>query len=133
MREMTAIVACTVALVIGVTAFAAMGRAGNDEALRDLVSDLLDSLDADESIEEEVMREAVNPCILAHGRAADPEENLSDEEVLEIMKRSNPGAVEGLKRAALDTVKNAMRPETRQLFYKALIALCLERIETRAR
>ena len=104
MRELTATIACAVALVIAVTALPVMGQDRDEETLRNFMSDLLDSLDADENIEDEVMREAVDPCILAHGRAAEPEGNLSDEEVMEIMKRSNPGAVEDLKRAALGTV-----------------------------
>ena len=49
------------------------------------------------------------------------------------MKRSNSGVVEDLKRAALGTVKSARKPETRQLFYQALMALCLERLETPVR
>ena len=56
----TMTIACAVALVIAVTALPAKGQSREEEALRDFVSDLLDTLDADESIEEEVMREAVD-------------------------------------------------------------------------
>ena len=63
MRVMTATIAFAVALVMAVTEFPTTGQSRDEEALRDFVSDFLDALDATESIEEEVMREAVDPCI----------------------------------------------------------------------